>query len=141
MTPTLLGRIQTRLLLLATVGVVWTVLIGPVLPADGAPLGEVYGLTFRALLIVAVVGTFVWEPLYHALQQIRWEKDWPTGIGLVTGLSEGLLTWLILRADRNVPGAGFVVHFATTWLLVWMTVHGPLRIFLLRWRYRGGRVI
>lgn len=141
MTPTFLGRIQTRLLLLATVGVVWTLLIGPFLPADGAPLSEVYELTFEALLIVAVIGVLVWEPIYHLLQQLRWEKDWPTGLGLVTGVSEGIVTWLVLSSDQDVPGAAFVVHFATTWLVVWFFLHGPLRILLLRWRYRGGRVL
>lgn len=141
MTPTLLGRIQTRLLLLATVGVVWTFLIGPFLPASGAPLSDVYELTFEALVIVAVVGLVVWEPIYHMLQQIRWEKDWPTGLGLVTGLSEGIVTWLVLSSDQDVPAAAFVFHFATTWIVVWCFLHGPLRIVLLRWRYSGGRVL
>ena len=31
MTPTLIGRIQTRLFLVATVGVLWTLLLGPLL--------------------------------------------------------------------------------------------------------------
>ena len=42
MTPTLMGRIQTRIVLLGTVGVVWTLIIGvfvlsiaPALAADG----------------------------------------------------------------------------------------------------------
>ncbi len=141
MTPTLLGRIQTRLLLLGTVGLVWTLIISPFLPAGGADTGEVYTATFRALLIVALVGVVVWEPLYHALQQLRWEKDWPTGIGLVTGLTEGVSTYLILATSMDVPGAAFAIHFATTWILVWATIHGPLRIVLLRWRYRGGRIL
>jgi len=141
MTPTFIGRIQTRLLLLATVGVVWTILVTPFLPAGGAPLGDVYGATFQALAIVAVVGIIIWEPIYHGLQQLRWEKDWPTGIGLVTGLTEGVTTYLVLAADRDVPGAAFFFHFATTWILVWASVHGPLRIVLLRWRYRGGRIV
>lgn len=141
MTPTFFGRIQTRLLLLGTVGVVWTLFIGPFLPARGAPLGDVYSLTFQALLIVAIVGAFVWEPIYHLLQQFRWEKDWPTGLGLVTGLSEGLVTWLVLSSGQDVPGAAFVLHFATTWIVVWCFLHGPLRIVLLRWRFSGGRVV
>lgn len=141
MTPTFIGRIQTRLLLLATVGVVWTILITPLLPADGAPLGDVYAATFRALVIVALFGAVIWEPIYHGLQQLRWEKDWPTGIGLVTGLTEGISTYLILTASTDVPGLAFFLHFATTWLLVWVSAHGPLRIVLLRWRYNGGRVL
>ena len=141
MTPTLLGRIQTRLLLLATVGVLWTLVVSPFLPAGGAPIGDVYTATFRALAIVAIVGVLIWEPIYHGLQQLRWEKDWPTGIGLVTGLTEGVTTYLVLTGIMDVPGSAFVIHFFTTWVLVWMSVHGPLRIVLLRWRYRGGRII
>lgn len=141
MTPTFIGRIQTRLLLLFTVGVVWTILVSPILPAGGAPLGEVYSLTFRALFIVAILGVVIWEPLYHGLQQLRWEKDWPTGVGLVTGLNEGLLTYAVLASGMDVPGGAFFLHFATTWLIVWATANGPLRIALVRWRYRGGRVV
>ncbi len=141
MTPTFLGRIQTRLLLLATVGVVWTILVTPFLPAGGAPLGDVYTATFRALGIVALVGVLFWEPIYHGLQQLRWEKDWPTGLGLLTGLVEGVTTYLVLTASMDVPGAAFVIHFFTTWVLVWAALNGPLRIVLLRWRYRGGRIL
>lgn len=141
MTPTFIGRIQTRLLLLATVGLVWTILVTPFLPVGDAPLGEVYAATFQALGIVALIGIIIWEPIYHGLQQLRWEKDWPTGIGLVTGLTEGLTTYVVLAASREVSGAAFFVHFATTWILVWASVHGPLRVVLLRWRYRGGRII
>ncbi len=141
MTPTLFGRIQTRLVLLLTVGLVWTLLVSPLLPAGDAAIGDVYAITLSALGIVALVGVVVWEPIYHALQQLRWEKDWPTGIGLVTGITEGLATFVILSSLRSVPGTAFWIHFSTTWLLVWITVHGPLRIFTLRWRYRGGRFV
>lgn len=140
MTPTFIGRIQTRLLLLATVGVAWTILISPLLAAGDATLGNVYTATFRALAIVAMLGTFIWEPIYHGLQQLRWEKDWPTGLGLVTGLPEGVVTYLVLITTMDVPGTIFFIHFFTTWVLVWLSVHGPLRIVMLRWRYRGGRI-
>ena len=61
MTPTLAGRIQRRLVLLGTVGVVWTALIGLVVPhPEGAESPAIYKALFTALLIVAVVGV-VWE--------------------------------------------------------------------------------
>ncbi|MEM9033643.1 MAG: hypothetical protein AAGA99_01180 [Actinomycetota bacterium] len=141
MTPTLLGRIQSRLVLLATVGVVWTLIIGPFLPADGA-LSDVYSMAFRALAATAILGVVLWEPLYHGLQQIRWEKDWPTSLGLVTGIPEGLLVWLLVFGDgmSGVTSTTFWLHFGTTWVLVWAAANGPLQIVLIRWRYRGGRV-
>ena len=139
MTPTLRGRIQTRIAVVMAVGLAWTVIVVPFLPAGGASLGEVYGTTFRAVVLVALLGAVIWEPLYHFLQQFRWEKDWPTGLGLVTGLPEGILVLLVLRGFREVPGAAYFWHFLTTWILIWFVLNGPLRVLLPRWRFRGGR--
>ena len=35
----------------------------------------------------------------------------------------------------------FFLHFFTTWIVVWIFANGPLRIFLLRWRFQGGRIL
>ena len=61
MTPNLIGRIQTRLVLLATVGVVWTLIVGPFLPADGE-LGDVYSMALRAVAVTAVLGAVLAYP-------------------------------------------------------------------------------
>ncbi len=140
MTPTLIGRIQSRLIIVLVVGLTWTVIVGPFLPAGGASLGSIYAMTFRAVFYTAVVGAVIWEPLYHLIQQYRWEKDWPTGLGLVTGIPEGIVVLALLRASGPVPGGAFILHFATTWLLVWFVVNGPIRALLPRWRFRGGRL-
>ncbi len=145
MTPTLFGRIQTRIFLVAVVGSLWTLLITPVLPGGGDD-GVPYAMTFSILLVVGVAG-IVWEFVYHALQQFRWEKDWPTLLSLVTGINEGLLAWLIVAAgfapgiDDGVPLAAFLVHFITTWLVIFLYANGPMRVPFLRWRYRGGRLV
>lgn len=142
MTPTLSGRIQTRLFLLTTVGGIWTLLVTPLLPGVDR-LSVAYQVTFLALAIVAIVG-IGWELLYHLLQQFRWEKDWPTLFSLVTGIPEGLVTWLILRQlveTGLVTGAQFTIHFTTTWVLVWLVANGPMRIVALRWRFQGGRLV
>ena len=146
MTPTLSGRIQTRLFLVATVGVVWTILLGPLLDAlaDG-DLGDVYRLAFGALVLVAVVG-IVWELLYHGLQQFRWEKDWPTLFGLLTGIPEGIVVYLLLSAGvpwdvGDVPAGAFTVHFTTTWIVIWLVANGPMRVVFIRWRFRGGQLL
>ena len=146
MTPTLLGRIQTRFVMLGTVGVVWTALIGFVVPRpDGAATGDVYKALFTALLIVAVVG-IVWELIYHGLQQFRWEKDWPTLYGLLVAVPEGLVAWWLLQNDLpwavgQVQASTFLTMFISLWLLIWAITNGPLQIFLLRWRYQGGRFV
>lgn len=144
MTPTLAGRLQTRLIMLATVGVVWTAFLGLVIPrATGTALADQYRVLFTALLIVAAIGV-VWELIYHALQQFRWEKDWPTLLGLLTAIPEGIVTWLVLTRAApwelgDISGRTFLIMFVSLWILIWAVVNGPLQILLLRWRYRGGR--
>ncbi|MBG0833221.1 hypothetical protein HS041_36575 [Planomonospora sp. ID67723] len=143
MTPTLAGRIQSRIFLLCTVGLVWTLLITLVLPVGFAPLSRTYMATLTALALVGVLGTFLWEPLYHLLQQFRWEKDWPAVLILLQGLPEGWLVYVVLRNVVGIPVdvLPFVIHFATTWFVVFACLHGPLRVPFIRWRFRGGRLI
>jgi hypothetical protein len=146
MTPTLSGRIQTRIVLVAIVGGLWTLIISPVLPGrGGAPLDVVYEATFTALLLVGVLGV-LWELLYHGLQQFRWEKDWPTLFGLVLGIPEGILVFVLLRAGvpwdvGEVPWDLFTTHFATTWILIWLVANGPMRVPFNHWRFTGGRFL
>ncbi len=144
MVPVLLGRIQTRIFLLALVGSAVTALITPVLPVGG-PLADRYRTAFVVLAAVAVLGV-AWELLYHLLMQFRWEKDWPSLFGLLTGVPEAVVLWLLLRAGA-VPGvaqappvAAFVLQFAAVWLAVWLVANGPMRVPFLRWRFRGGRL-
>lgn len=147
MTPTLLGRIQTRILLVLSVGVLWGAVIAPVLPTrKGTSLGDVYWAVGVALGLVLVVG-MAWELVYHAVQQFRWEKDWPTIFGLLTGLTEAAVVYVLMDSGvvtervANVHPPAFVIHFATTWLLIWAVAQGPLQIVFLRWRFRGGRLL
>ncbi len=84
MLPTLGGRIQTRIILLAIIGGIVTAIITPFLPLTGRNY-DVAGLqdTFIILVAVTVIG-IAWECIYHFIMQWRWEKDWPTFFGLVT---------------------------------------------------------
>src|SRR5262245_53002330 len=69
MVPTLAGRIQTRLALLAVVGGIVTAIIVPVLPVPAsASLGDTYRNAFLILATVAVLGVG-WEFIYHFLMQ------------------------------------------------------------------------
>lgn len=144
MLPTLMGRIQTRVFVLAVIGGLWSLVIGPLLPGSattGDKLRAMYGL----LLLVAVLGV-LWEIVYHGLMQFRWEKDWPTLFGLVTGVPEGLLVLAVARSGvlpstEDISGRAFLVGFGTTWLVTWLWVNGPMRIFTVHWRFRGGRLL
>ncbi|NUR87575.1 MAG: hypothetical protein HOY71_26130 [Nonomuraea sp.] len=135
MIPTLAGRIQTRLFLLATVGVVLTALVVLVLPMS-------FSDAYLVLLAVAVVGVG-WELLYHLLMQFRWDKDWPTLFGLLTIVPEGLVMWLL--ADRvlirGLSFWAFAVMFAVVWLGQWLFANGPMRVLFVTWRLRGGRLL
>jgi hypothetical protein len=141
---TLPGRLQTRIFVLMTVGLVLTLLVTPLLPM-AAPLSTKYWATLAVLVAVAVLG-LGWEFIYHTLQQFRWEKDWPTLFGLLTGVNEALLLWLLL-SWHAIPGAGavngaaFVIDFAVVWIGTWLWVNGPMRVPFIRWRFRGGRLV
>jgi len=145
MVPTLFGRIQTRLWLLAGIGGLITVLLTPVLPMQ-AFLADKYRATFVVLGAVAVIG-IVWELVYHLLMQWRWEKDWPTLFGLVTAIPEGLLVGFLATQGLLpfLPGpvapSVFAVHFVVVWLAVWLVANGPMRVPFIRWRFRGGRLL
>ena len=165
MTPVLLGRIQTRIFVTLIVGGFWTLIITPFLPLstpdgyelalsiDGG-LGDVYKLTFAALLITMVFGCLFWDPLYHFLMQFRWEKDWPAFFHLLSGIPEGITTFLLLHvswlnplpdldADKSqyVPVLAYVILFSTTWIITWLAANGPMKIFFIRWRFFGGRLV
>ncbi len=144
MLPTLNGRIQTRIFMLATIGVFWTLVLTPVLPDDPP-----YRVTFVLLGVVAVLGV-LWELLYHLLMQWRWEKDWPTFFGFITFINEGALIVLLLKLNlvpflgfdsEYLPLAPFFIQFLVIWMAVFLFVNGPMRIFNVHWRFFGGRIV
>ncbi len=141
MLPTLNGRIQTRIFMLATWGALITLLITPILPGDPD-----YKTTYIILATVAVLGV-LWELVYHGIQQFRWEKDWPTLFGFITCINEGALIWLLLELEV-VPGidgvpkfSAFLIDFLVIWMVIFFWVNGPMRVPLIRWRFFGGRII
>ena len=171
MTPTLLGRVQTRLFLLATVGVIWTIILVPFLPhalasdmsmsgnygmtmlrnmqmvSSGQPstLSMDYQMAFVALGLMAGLGV-LWDLAYHGLQQRRRDQDWPPLLWLFSAVPEAILLWFALRwvgttRGTLTPGSSdfpmFAMQFATTWLLVWLIVLGPMRMFSVRWHLCG----
>jgi hypothetical protein len=147
MLPTLWGRIQTRLVLLAVLGGFIVLILTPVLPL-GVSFGHKYQITYTVLFLVAFLGIF-WELLYHFVMQWRWEKDWPTLFGLLTGIPEGLLIWVLLLSgivpgvdDLGIlPSISYWFLFWVIWLAVWVVSNGPLRVLSIHWRFRGGRFV
>ncbi|HYN89535.1 MAG TPA: hypothetical protein VER55_13455 [Ardenticatenaceae bacterium] len=136
MTPTLSGRWQTRLLLLATIGVLVTLFFGW--------LYGNYRSTFAILGYVLLFG-FFWDALWQFLESFRWDHDWPPIFQLGAGIVEGLFVWILLVAT-GLPGVAggitfgqFVAHYATVWLATFLASQSLLRIIFPRWRYHGGQ--
>lgn len=144
MTYSLSGRIQTRVLVFAVVGGLWTAMVTPILPTRVA-LGASYRMTFTVLLLIVVLGV-LWELGYHLLQQFRWDKDWPTIFLLLTVVPEGFLIWLLLDSnswfwDVAVTARSFWLLVVSLWLIIWAVLSGPIRVLLVRRRWHGGRLI
>ena len=144
MLPTLNGRLQTRIFMLVVFGGLITLVLTPILPGDPD-----YRTTYLILAAVLVLG-IVWELVYHAIQQLRWEKDWPTMFGLITAINEGALVWLLLDLELvpgidypydGVPFWAFFIDFSVIWLVIWVWTNGPMRVPFIRWRFFGGRII
>ena len=137
MTPTLSGRWQTRTLLLATAGLLITLLF---VLAFGS------SLFLWVLLYVWVLG-LVWDMIYIGLQQFRWDRDWPSAFVVINGFLEGLLVYLLITfvglpgiPAGSVPLGLFVAHYGLVWLAVFLLSEGPLRALFPFWRFHGGRV-
>lgn len=137
MTPTLSGRVQTRLVLLALVGVPCTFLIVPMLPGT---IG--YADAFPALVVIAVLGVG-WEIVYHGMQQLRWDKDWPSILALLSGIVEAIVGYPVVALLGFAPDSvlAYGLYFGAIWFIVWLLEQGPLRVLTPRWRYTGGRLL
>jgi hypothetical protein len=150
MTLTLNGRIQTRIFLAVTVGVLWTAVIVPFLPRPPwVPDSTAYRIAFASLLVMTVYG-MMWDHVYHALQQLRWDKDWPSVFLLLSGLNEAALVWFLDHFFSVIPDsagvssayfAGFAIQFGTTWTAMWLFSQGPMRVVCVRWRFEGGQIV
>lgn len=147
MTPTLYGRLQTHLVLLSSVGVAWTLAITPLLPRPtGTGLGWAYRVTLETAITMTLLG-IGWEMIYHGLQQLRWDKDWPSLLDLLVGVVEAIPVWLVLHAVGLISGSWgpssrvlslYATYFTSSWLIVWLVSQGPIRVVQLRWRFEGG---
>lgn len=140
MTPVLIGRWQTRILMLATIGSLVALLLSLIFGFANLPV------FFFVLGYVALFGV-VWDIGYNALTNLRWDRDWPAAFQVAAGVWEGLVLYLVITIV-GLPGipAGlvplwlFVLQYGLTWLLVFIWVQGPQRVFQPLWRFHGGRV-
>lgn len=140
MTPTLLGRWQTRLLLLATVGALITVPFALNL-GNAAP--------FWNLGYIAFFGVFFWDVLYDYIQKRRWDRDWPGVYQLAAGIWEAIFLAILLSILKNIqfglPGVQvydlgiFIFHYSCVWLGIYIASQSIMRLIFPRWRFHGGQ--
>jgi hypothetical protein len=138
MTPTLLGRWQTRFFLLATVGLIVTLLF------YGGLLGSHEGnpIYFWILIYVGIFG-FFWDILYNYLQKLLWDHDWPGAIQFIACIAEGLVLGLScqyigLPYVNNFDVADFIFHYSLVSFLAFLASWVVMRLLFPRWRFRGG---
>jgi hypothetical protein len=140
-TPTLLGRWQTRLAMLATWGILITFFFALTQGAEG------FNETFYVLGYVALFG-LAWDVAFIFIQRLRWDRDWPAVFQFAAGVVEGALLFVLIRttglpgiAEGSISLGLFVAHYGTVWLVTFIWVQGPMRAIFPRWRFTGGRLV
>lgn len=139
MTPTLFGRWQTRLLLLATVGVLVT------LPFSLGIIGPGSDAIFFWILGYVVLFGLAWDIAYNYLQKLRWDRDWPGALQLLAGIWEALFVLCGVKlfglpnVKRSLPVFWFFIHYSLVWLSVYIASQSLMRILFPRWRFKGGQ--
>ena len=145
MTPTLSGRLQTRLLLFVFIGLPVTLVFSRLW------FGAVIALPFMILLWINVVGA-VLDPLWIYLQHRRWDRDWPFVFQFFSMWLEALVAIAIILADvapflpqrEAIPDGtalmGVLLLFTIVFVLSFVALLGVLQIFLIRWRFNGAEL-
>ncbi|MBD2625616.1 hypothetical protein [Trichormus variabilis] len=141
MTPTLFGRWQTRLLLLATVGVLVSI------PFTIGLIGNrPHTVYFWILAYVAIFG-LGWDVLYSYLQKSRWDRDWPAAYQLFAGIWEMVFVFCGIKIfgflpipmpKEELPIGAFFLHYSIVWFAIFIISQSLMRIIFPRWRFRGG---
>jgi hypothetical protein len=132
MTLTLTGRLQTRLILAVLGALPWALL--------AAPLFSISRVAAAAMIALTTLLGLLWELGYHALQQRRPDRDWPSLLALLAGLPEYALLHLATGWAGLTPTGHPGWFFLSTWILLWLAQQGPLRVIAPRWRFTGGRL-
>jgi hypothetical protein len=138
MTPTLFGRWQTRLLLLATVGLLVT------LPFVLTAPDSEKRIYFGVIGYVAIFG-IIWDVVYDRIQKYRWDRDWPAVYQLFAGIWEMLFVLCGVKLiglpaiPKELPLDKFLLHYSAVWLAVFIASQSLMRILFVRSRFRGGQ--
>lgn len=158
MLPTLLGRLQTRLLLILFIGLpvttVYSVWLANRAPANGRTqwiksFGQVkYDIRPMQILCLLLLLGVLLDLIYIGLQRFRWDRDWPFVFQFFASIGEFALIVVLIRLNvfPFMPARWigsddfpyFILHFALVFIPSFVALLGFIQIFMVRWRYNGG---
>ncbi len=143
MTPTLMGRLQTRLLLYIFVALPITFLYA--LYLDLGEVGRFYD-PFVFITSMTIVG-FIADPIYMQIQRFRWDNDWPFAFQFFFTIVEFLIAWGLMNAGAlddflvfRIDWATLLTHFTLVFIPSFLALLGGIQIFMIQWRFKGGEV-
>ena len=151
MTPTLLGRWQTRLLLFVVLGLPITFFWG--LYKEGwrfPPPTEIDSIFVQSFLVIGciLILGLILDPLYMQIQRFHWDQDWPFAYQFFFSIVEFLIVALAIEYDVlwflfdrvKPPFWDAATHFAWVFIPSFLALLGGVQIYLVRWRFKGGEL-
>jgi hypothetical protein len=156
MTPTLLGRWQTRLLLFIFIGLPVTFLYAWYLSAwrfstsyAWLPPYElsIFQDPFKFITTILLLG-LVLDVLYIQIQRFNWDQDWPFAYQLFFSWLEFFIVFYVMDfgfldfmfPDGRIPFTTAIWHFTWVFIPSFIGVLALVQIFLVRWRFKGGEL-
>ena len=149
MTPTLLGRWQSRILLFIFIGLPMTALFTWVvfdLIWDGGIRWEVPFIFIGAITVLGLV----LDVVYIQIQRFRWDNDWPFAFQFFFSILEFLAVYGLVEADLlsyvDLPASDgptiwmASTHFTLVFIPSFLALLGGIQIFFIRWRFKGGEL-
>lgn len=150
MTPTLLGRWQTRILLFIFIGLPVTFLYALYLTNwRWPPAIDLSAFTdpFVFITVLLLVG-LVLDVLYIQIQRFHWDHDWPFAYQFFFSIVEFFIVYLMmdyglldtLLPDGRIPFETAAWHFTFVFVPSFIALLGIVQIFMVRWRFKGGEL-
>ncbi len=142
MTPVLFGRWQTRIFLLATVGML--VSLPFAFGYLGPTRGQFNSVFFWVVFYVGLLG-LAWDILYNYLQQYMWDHDWPGVFQFFAAIAEGILLGLLIKfvglpnIPKDINLVWFAIHYSLVSVIAFLSAWVVMRLLFPRWRFRGGQ--
>jgi hypothetical protein len=100
-----------------------------------------------ALLYLLVFG-LLWDVVYIALQEYRWDRDWPPLFSWAAAIWEAVFLFVLALVfdlpglpTTGLPPLLFAIHYLAVWSLIFLWTQGPMRALFPFWRFHGGRIV